>query len=332
MRAAVYETAGSSDVLEVREVPTPEPGPGEVRVAIALSGVNPTDWKSIRRAGPQAGAFGIPGQDGAGTIESVGPGIDPGRVGERVWLYMAAQNRQWGTAAEYSVIPAERAVALPSSASFELGASLGVPALTAWYCLNADRPVAGQRVLIAGGAGAVGHAAIELARSEGAELVIATASAPEKLELARAAGADAVVNYRDADAAEQIRTLAPGGVDRIVELALQANLELDLAVAAAYAQVVVYADDVYPEATIPIRRFMGNNLTLRFMLLWMVAPEKFRQAVDHVQAAVAGEGLTPLPIERFPLERVGDAYDLVEAGAGARKVVLDLHPSGTPRH
>jgi len=331
MRAAVYETAGGSDVLEVREVPTPSAGEGEVRVRVALAGVNPTDWKSRRNAGPQAGPFQVPGQDGAGTIESVGPGVDSSRVGQRVWLYMAARDRQWGTAADYSVVPAERAVPLPDSASFELGASLGVPALTAWYCLNADRPVGslvdgagGQRVLVAGGAGAVGHAAIELARFEDAALVVATASSPDKLELARAAGAHAVVNYREADAAEQIRVAAPDGVDRIVELALQANLELDLAVAAPYAHIVVYADDVHPQATIPIRRLMVANLTLRFMLLYVVRPEKLREAVEHVQAAVAAGALTPLPIERFPLEQVAEAHDLVEAGAGARKVVIDL--------
>lgn len=324
MRAAICESAGSSDVLQVREIPTPEPGPGEVRVRIALSGVNPTDWKTRKNAGPQGQPFSIPNHDGAGTIESVGAGVDPARVGQRVWLYMAARNRQWGTAAEYSVIPAERAVPLPDSASFELGASLGVPALTAWYCLNAERPIAGQRVLVAGGAGAVGHAAIELARFEDAKLVLATASGPAKLELARAAGAHSVVNYRDASAAEQIRAVAPDGVERIVELALQANLELDLAVASPYAHIVVYADDVYPEATIPIRRFMTANLTLRFMILYEVRPEKLREAVEHVQAAVAAGALTPLPIERFPLERVGEAHDLVEAGAGARKVVIDL--------
>ncbi len=324
MRAVVYETAGSSDVLQLRELPTPEPGPGEVRVRMALSGINPTDWKSRKNAGPQAGPFQIPNHDGAGTIESVGPGVDSSRVGQRVWLYLAARDRQWGTAAEYSVIPTERAVPLPDSASFELGASLGVPALTAWYCLNADRPVADQRVLVAGGAGAVGHAAIELARFEEAQLVIATASAPEKLELARAAGAQAAINYREPDAAEQIRAAAPDGVDRIVELALQANLELDLAVAAPYAHVVVYADDVHPLATIPIRRLMIANLTLRFMLLYMITPEKLREAVEHVQAAVAAGALTPLPIERLPLERVADAHDLVESDASAKKVVIDL--------
>jgi len=324
MLAAVYETAGGSEVLQVKEVPTPEPGPGEVRVRVALSGVNPTDWKRRRNFGPEGGSFQIPNQDGAGTIESVGPGVDASRVGERVWLYMAARDRQWGTAAEYSVIPAERAVPLSDSASFELGASLGVPALTAWYCLGADRAVAGQHVLIAGGAGAVGHAAIELARFEGARLVVATASTPEKLELARSAGADAVVNYREPDAADKIRAVAPDGVDRIVELALQANLELDLAVAAPYAHVVVYADDVHPQATIPIRRLMGANLTLRFMLLYVVRPEKLQEAIERVQAAVAAGALTPLPIERFPLERVAEAHDLVEAGAGAKKVVIDF--------
>jgi len=324
MLAVVYETAGGSDVLQVKELPTPEPGPGEVRVRIALSGVNPTDWKSRRNFGPQAGPFQVPGQDGAGMIESVGAGVDRSRVGERVWLYMAARDRQWGTAAEYSVIPADRAIPLPDSASYELGASLGVPALTAWYCLNADRPVDGQRVLVAGGAGAVGHAAIELARFGDAELVVATASTSEKLELARSAGADAVVNYREPDAADQIRAVAPDGVDRIVELALQANLELDLAVAAPYAHVVVYADDVHPQATIPIRRLMGANLTLRFMLLYVVRPEKLQEAIERVQAAVAAGALTPLPIERFPLERVAEAHDLVEAGAGAKKVVIDF--------
>lgn len=324
MRAAIYKTSGGSDVLQVTEVPTPSPGPGEVLVRIALAGVNPTDWKTRTSSAPEAAGFDfqIPGQDGAGTIEAVGEGVDSGRVGERVWLYMAARGRQWGTAAEYSVIPAGRAVPLADSASWELGASLGVPALTAWYCLNADRPVAGRRVLVAGGAGAVGHAAVELARWGGAAVVIATASTPEKRELARAAGADAVVDYRDADAAEQVRAAAPDGIERIIELALQANMELDLAVAAPYAHIVVYADDVHPQASVPIRRLMLANLTLRFMILYSVRKEKQLDAVSAVQGALAAEALTPLPIERFPLERVAEAHDLVQKGAGGKKVVI----------
>jgi NADPH2:quinone reductase len=195
MRAAVYETSGSSEVLDVREVETPAPGPGEVRVRVEVAGVNPTDWKVIRRAGPPAGAFAIPGQDGAGTVEAVGAGVDPARVGERVWIMFAARGRRWGSAAQFSVVPSEHAISLADSASFELGASLGIPALTAAHCLLADGPVDSRTVLVAGGAGAVGHAAIELARFAGAR-VVATVSNPDKAELARRAGAELVVNYR----------------------------------------------------------------------------------------------------------------------------------------
>ena len=199
MRAAVYRADG---VLAVEDFDAPSPGAGEVRVRVTVSGVNPTDWKA-RASGVE---FQVPDQDGAGVIESVGPGVDPARVGERVWIYFAAYQRPWGTAAQYSVVPAEQAV--PLGASDELGASLGIPALTAYHCLLADGPIEGATVLVAGGAGAVGHAAIELARWSGAR-VVATVSSDEKASLARSAGADAVVNYRSGDAVEEIRAAAP---------------------------------------------------------------------------------------------------------------------------
>ena len=201
MLAAIYRSTGGSDVLAVEEVPTPSPGPGEVRVRVAVAGVNPTDWKSrAGTTGDVAFDFQVPGQDGAGVIDAVGSGVDEARVGERVWVYFAAWQRQWGTAAQFCVVPSEQAVPL-GGASFELGASLGIPALTAYHCLRADGPIDGADVLVAGGAGAVGHAAIELAKWSGAR-VVATVSGAEKGELARAAGADAVVNYRDEDAAD----------------------------------------------------------------------------------------------------------------------------------
>ena len=163
MIAAIYRSTGGSGVLSVEEVPTPAPGAGEVRVRVAVAGVNPTDWKSRAGAtGDLAFDFQVPGQDGAGVIDAVGEGVDASRVGERVWVYFAAWRRQWGTAAQYCVVPASQAVPLPAGASFELGASLGIPALTAYHCLLADGPVEGTDVLVAGGAGAVGHAAIEL--------------------------------------------------------------------------------------------------------------------------------------------------------------------------
>ena len=186
MRAALYDRYGAgSEVLRVEEIERPEPGPGEVRVKIEYSGVNPTDWKSRSGATPRPiDGFQIPHHDGAGVIDAVGDGVDPGRIGQRVWTYMAAAGRKWGTAAQWTVVPARQAVPLPDGVSAELGASLGVPAMTAHRCLTADGPVDGKTVLVAGGAGAVGHFAIELAKFFGAR-VITTVSGPEKAELAR---------------------------------------------------------------------------------------------------------------------------------------------------
>ena len=231
MKAALYDAYGpAAEVLRVEEVERPEPGPGEVRVKVEVSALNPTDYKSRSGATPRPiDGFQIPQHDGAGVIDAVGDGVDPARVGQRVWLWFAAFGRRWGTAAEWTVVPERQAVPLPDGVSMELGASLGVPAMTAHRCLFADGPVSGQSVLVAGGAGAVGHFAIQLARRAGAR-VITTVSGPEKAELARQAGADHVVNYRDPDAADQIRAVTQR-VDRVVELALGANLGLDLALA-----------------------------------------------------------------------------------------------------
>jgi NADPH2:quinone reductase len=322
MLAAHYSATGGSEVLTVAEIETPAPAAGEVRVRVSVAGVNPTDWKS--RAGATASLafeFQVPGQDGAGVIDAVGDGVDESRVGERVWVYFAAYQRQWGTAAQFCVVPSEQAVPLPSGASDELGASLGIPALTAYHCLNADGPVRGRSVLVAGGAGAVGHAAIELAHWAGA-CVIATVSSEEKAALARAAGADAVVNYRSGDAAEQIRAAAPEGIDRIVELALGPNLELDLAVAARHAVISTYAAD-QATAAIPLRPLMAPNLLLRFVLVYTIPRAALRAAVDGVSQAVAVGALTTLPLHRFPLEDTSGAHDAVEGGA-VGKVVIDI--------
>jgi NADPH2:quinone reductase len=323
MLAAIYTGGGDSDALRVTEVETPEPGPGEVRVRIVISGVNPTDWKSLRGAPAPEWGFAVPNQDGAGVIDAVGDGVPEARVGQRVWLLLAARDRQWGTAAQYSIVPAERAVALPDSAPFELGASLGVPALTAWHCLTTDGPLNELTVLVSGGAGAVGNMAIQLARWGGATQVIATVSGPEKAALAHTAGAHVVVNYRDADAADQIRAAAPDGVDRIVEVALDANLELDLAVAAPHAVITSYAATPESQAELPVRQLMAANLALRFMLLYTVRPVELRAAIDAVSTAVAEGVLHALPLHRFPLDQIGAAHAAVESGA-IGKVLIDL--------
>jgi NADPH2:quinone reductase len=339
MKAIVYSRTGDSGVLRATGRPVPEPGEGEVRVRVHVSGVNPTDWKvrSGQRGG-QALPFPeiVPNQDGAGTVDAVGPGVSPDRVGERVWLWEAAWQRADGTAQEYVVLPERQAVPLPEHASFDLGASLGIPALTAHRCLTlldggpdrlAPGTLAGRVVLVAGGAGAVGNAAIQLARWAGAT-VVTTVSGPEKAALARAAGADVVVNYRAEDAAAAIRAAAPGGVDIVVEVAPAANRDLDLAVAATGAAIAVYATEGPGELALPVWPLMQRNVGYQFVLVYTVPDAAKRHAVEDVSAAVAAGALNVgeaagLPLHRFPLDQTAAAHDAVEGGA-VGKVLIDV--------
>ena len=323
MRAALYDRHGAArEVLRVEDVERPEPGPGEVRVRVGFSGINPTDWKS--RSGATArpmDGFQIPHHDGAGVIDAVGEGVDAGRIGQRVWLWLAAAGRRWGTAAQWTVVPEHAAVPLPDGASAELGASLGVPAMTAHRCLFADGPLDGKTVLVAGGAGAVGHFAIELAKHAGAR-VITTVSGPQKAELAAKAGADLVVNYREPDAIGQISSFAgKNGVDHVVEVALGANLQLDLAVTRVGARIATYAAEA-TDPVLPVRACMTANVVLRFMLLYGVPTEALRQAVSDLTAALADGALTELPVTKFPLDEIAAAQDAVESAAVGKVLVI----------
>jgi len=321
MRAALYDRHGPArEVLRVEEIERPEPGPGEVRVRIEASGVNPTDWKSRGGGTPRPlDGFQIPQHDGAGVIDAVGDDVDSGRNGQRVWLWLAASGRRWGTAAQWSVVPEHQAVPLPDGASAELGASLGVPAMTAHRCLFADGPIGGKNVLVAGGAGAVGHFAIELAKRAGAR-VVTTVSGPRKADLAAKAGADLVVNYRDADAADQIRSFADR-IDRVIELALGANLQLDLAVTGPHAQIVTYAAEA-ADPVLPVRACMTANLTLRFVLVYGVPRAALDQSASDITAALAAGALTELPVTRFALDDIAAAHEAVEAGAVGKVLVI----------
>jgi NADPH:quinone reductase len=321
VKAALYDHYGpAAEVLRVTEVDRPEPGPGEVRVKVALSGLNPTDYKSRSGATPRPiDGFQIPQHDGAGVIDAVGEGVDPGRAGQRVWLWFAAFGRRWGTAAEWTVVPERQAVPLPAGASDELAASLGVPAMTAHRCLFADGPVTGKTVLVAGGAGAVGHFAIQLAVRAGAQ-VIATVSTGQKAELARQAGAHHVVRYRDPDAVDQIRAVA-GRVDRVVEVALGANLALDLALAGPGTAIVTYAAEP-SDPVLPVRACMTANLLLRFILLYGVPAAALDDAVADVSAALAEGALTELPAHRYPLSAIAEAHQAAEAGVVGKILVV----------
>jgi NADPH:quinone reductase len=323
MRAAAYTAIGAArEVLTVREVDRPDPGPGQVRVRVQVSAVNPTDTKT--RDGTTQRPFDglrIPHQDGAGVIDAVGPGVDSGRVGERVWMVMAMAPHGLGTAQELVCLPERHVVRMPEEVSFELGASLGIPAVTASVALFGEGRLSGQNVLVAGGAGAVGHFAIQLAKRDGAR-VITTVSSAEKAELAQAAGADVVVNYRDTDAARAIRETAPDGIDRVVEVALHENLPLDLEVVKNGATIVTYAA-AGEEPQIPVRRLMTANLSLKFLLLYNVGDEALTAAIRAVSSALEDGALTELTYHRFPLEETADAHNAVEGGA-VGKVLIDV--------
>jgi NADPH2:quinone reductase len=328
----IYDAVGDPGVLRVVDRPVPDPGPGEVRVAVRVSGVNPTDWKS--RRGQLRFPQQVPNQDGAGVVDAVGPGVDPARVGQRVWLWEAAWQRPEGTAQEFVVLPARQAVALTDDASFDLGASLGIPALTAHRCLTvtdggpdrlAPGALSGRAVLVAGGAGAVGNAAIQLAVWSGAR-VVATVSSAEKAELARAAGAHHVVNYRDEPAAEAIRAAVPGGVDIVVEVAPVANAALDGEVLARDGVVAMYATDGSADPAMPLRQVFPLNARWQGVLVYTVAADAKDRAVAAVAEAVAAGALrvgaeAGLPLHHFPLDRTADAHAAVENHAVGKVLI-----------
>lgn len=323
MRAAVYESTGPArEVLAVRNVPEPAPQAGEVRVRLSFSAVNPTDWRA--RSGlpgrPMPFPVQIPGQDGAGVIDAVGAGVDDARIGAPVWVYHAGWARPGGTAAESVVVPAVQAVAVPAGVALEQAAALGIPFMTAHRCLFADGPIDGRWVLVAGGAGAVGHAAIQLAKRAGAQ-VVATVSTPEKAALAEGAGADLVVDYRDAGAAQRIRGAAPEGVDRILELALGANLELDLSTIGPGGTIMTYAPE-RADPPLPVGRLLRDGLRLAFMLVYTTPPEALAAAVRDITAALAEGALHPLPTVGFALEEIVAAHEASEQGVTG-KVLVD---------
>jgi NADPH2:quinone reductase len=338
MKAVVYSQAGGPEVLRLVERPVPEPGPGQLRVRVGVSGVNPTDWKARRGRGGRPLPFPeiVPNQDGAGTVDAVGDGVDAARVGERVWLREAAWQRRDGTAQEYVVVPERLAVRLAPGVSLDVGASLGIPALTAHRCLTASElgprrldpgALTALTILVAGGAGAVGHAAVQLARWAGAR-VIATVSNEEKARLAQAAGADHVVDYRRPDAVDRVRGLAPDGVAVVVEVAPAANAALDAAVLAANGTVAVYAAEGGSELELSVGDLMGRNVRYQFVLVYTVSTAAKEQAVADV-AAAAADGALPvgedagLPLHRFRLEETADAHRAVEGGA-VGKVLIDV--------
>jgi len=327
MQAAFYESTGAAqDVLRIAELPDPQPGPGELRVRLRWSGVNPSDVKSRRGLRSKVLAFPriVPHSDGMGVVNAVGDGVPAARVGERVWVWNAAWGRAFGTAAQYVVLPAAQAVPLPGNVADEAGACLGIPALTALHAVLTGGGVAGRSVLVAGGAGAVGHYAVQFARLLGARRVLATVSHAHKAQIARDAGADTTIDYRAPDAAGQVRAATNGqGVDRIIELDIAANAALDLDVLRPGGDLVVYGSGA-PAFELDFFPLILKNLNLRFFIVYNLEPADRALAVETLTGLLERGVLQHLIAERLPLAQVAQAHELVEQGRAVGNVVLAL--------
>jgi NADPH2:quinone reductase len=327
MQAAFYERTGpASEVLVVGSLPDPTPGPGEVRVRVRWSGINPSDVKT--RAGMRTSKLPfpriVPHSDGMGTIDAVGEGVSPQRVGERVWTWNAAWGRASGTAAQYVVLPQQQAVLLPDAAPDEAGACLGIPALTALHSMLAKGGVEGRSVLIAGGAGAVGHYAIQFARLLGAKQILATVSSAAKAELAKAAGADVVINYREGSTADQVRAITQGnGVDRVVEVDIAANGALSAEVVRSGGDWMVYGSG-QGQFSLPFFPLIVKNQSLHFFIVYNLPAEDRRNAESVLAGMLARGAVVHNVAERLPLDQIATAHEKVEQGLATGNVVLAI--------
>lgn len=325
MKAVFYERTGpAGEVLYMDEMQTPIPGSGEVRVRVAWSGVNPSDVKS--RAGHRTQTLPfpriIPHSDGSGVIDRVGPDVSSMRLGEPVWMWNAAWMRPFGTAAQYVVVPSEQAVLLPKNTDLAMGACLGIPALTAYHAVTVDGGVANKSVLVAGGAGAVGHYAIQLARIKGAMQVIATVSGPEKAALAREAGADVILNYRTEDLTTAIHTATAGaGVDRIIEVDIAANLLSDITALRPDGEVIVYGSGA-PEVPVPFSAAIRKGVHLYFFIIYNLQSDIRNHAIGDLTTMLDSNLLKHNIAARLPLAKIAEAHDMVEKGQAAGNVVL----------
>ena len=322
MLASWYDEQGpAADVLHVGELPDPRPGPGEVRVRVTVSGVNPGDTKKRRGWLGSSMPYPrvIPHSDAAGVVDAVGEGADTSRVGQRVWVYGAQSYRPFGTAAQYVVVPGRLAVPLPDHLSDELGACLGIPGITAHRTVFADGPVDGTTVLVNGVLGGVGSLAAQLAHWGGATVLGTVRSSSDLARVDPAVVAHAVALDQE-DPAAAIRAHAPLGVERIIEVSLSDNADLDSAVAAGNAVVAAYATRA-DRTEIPFWSLLFNNVTLRMLGSDDFPAEARRQAARDLTAAAAVGALTIDIGDRYRLEDIAQAHERVDAGSHGRVLV-----------
>ena len=334
MKAAWYAKNGRArDVLQVGELQKPVTLPGWVLVRIHAIGVNPSDSKARTGAPLPSGVNRIvPHQDGAGVIEVVGEGVSPSRVGERVWIYEALYSGGTGCAAEYVAVPSVNAVHLPDGVSFEVGACLGVPALTAHRCVFADGPVTGQSLLVTGGAGSVGAHAIQFAKYGGAS-VFTTISNEKQAAIAVAAGADVVIDRTKEDQVSRLREVAGGSsertIDRLIEVTFGANLETTMKVLKENGVIATYSSDSKPEPTLSFFPLLRLAATIRFIFVYSMSPEAHRLAIEATNVGLQEGWLQTTIAARFPLDEIVDAHEFAESGNSIGKVVILVHSSSS---
>lgn len=324
MRIAYYEQNGAAaDVLRMADVDDPKPGPGEVRVRLRTSGVNPSDVKT--RAGltrkmvfPRV----VPHSDGAGEIDLVGEGVPAARKGERVWIWNGQWKRPYGTASGYIVLPQEQAVTLPAQVSFEAGACLGIPALTAWHAVELAGGAKGKTLLVAGGAGAVAYYAIQFAKARGAA-VVTTVSSPAKAKIAREAGADHFIDYKSENVGERVAAITgKTGVDAVIEVDLTANAALLPQVLRPKGTVVVYGTG--PQATIPASFCLVNSIKLLFMIVYELAPDERARAIAGITRMLEANRLVHNVAAAYPLDDIVAAHQAQEQGKSIGNIVLRI--------
>jgi len=327
MRAAYFEEFGSAtDVLKFGEFDKPTPGPGEVLVRLHASGVNPSDVKKRAGSFPDMLNEGpvIPNSDGAGIVEAVGDGVSETRTGERVWIYQAQFGRQFGTAAGYVAIDSLRAPRLTDNVGFDIGACLGIPAMTAHRCVFADGDVDGKTILVTGGAGRVGHYAIQWASQAGAR-VIATASNDADIEACKSAGANSVVNHQDKRFAKSVLDVTGGEpVDRIVDVEFGANLATSIDVIRTGGTIATYSSTVEPQPRLPFFQMMYKDLVVRFVIVYAMPESAKKFAIADIEKALAGNLLQHRIAQHLPLAEIARSNEIIEQGMIRGSVILTL--------
>ncbi|CAM3940990.1 NADPH:quinone reductase [Bordetella muralis] len=328
MKAAVYRKFGAAhEVFAIEQFAPVKPAAGELLIAVKASGVNPSDVKN--RAGVVMNTmpyeFIVPHSDGAGIVSEVGEGVDKSWLGKRVWVWNAQFRRQLGTAAQFVTLPVGQVAELPSRSHFAMGASLGIPAMTAYRAVTCGTPIADANVLVNGASGNVGRLAVQMAKLLGAKRVIGLVGDPQRAQHVHEAGADHVIGYRDDDREKQIEALVgPRGIDRIIEVEWGSNFEFDLSVIRPEGEIYVYGSAGQMKPAISIQQLMLTGVTMHFRSVYLL-PESVRQEAAQRINIWLGKGLLNVPVvDTFSLEEIAEAHRAVEQRRVHGHVVLQI--------